>query len=158
RARVGAQARDGLAPDEVLLDDLDHVLGLDVGVPHGLGIDDDADAVLARVEAAGRVRPDLALEPALVELALEDLEHVLGAARRAAAARIARVALVGADEDVVREPAHEAFLSPEILHRRAVVPWTAAGVRFPREVRARATALAAVVGERGLQRGHEDPP
>jgi hypothetical protein len=51
-AGVGdAEALDGAAVDQVLLDDLGCVFGLHTAVPDGLGVDDDGGAVLALVKA-----------------------------------------------------------------------------------------------------------
>jgi hypothetical protein len=53
-----AEALDGAAADEVLVDDFGSVFEGDVAVPDGLRVDDDGVAVLALIEAAGLVDPD----------------------------------------------------------------------------------------------------
>jgi hypothetical protein len=53
-----AEALDGTAGDEVLVDDFGGVFRADVAVPDGLGVDDDGVAVFALIEAAGLVDAD----------------------------------------------------------------------------------------------------
>src|SRR5204863_3059832 len=69
------EALDGLAADQVAVDDLLHVLDGDAAVPHLLRIDHAGDAALALVEAAGGVGADPLLQPALVQFALEGFAH-----------------------------------------------------------------------------------
>jgi hypothetical protein len=94
------QAVDDLATDEVLVDDLGDVGDRHVAVPDLFGIDDDADAVLALVEAAGVIGADDLGDAPLLELGLElvaDLDAALGLAT---ALGVIRGSLVDADEDV----------------------------------------------------------
>src|SRR5690349_1083007 len=101
-----AQALDRPSADEVLRHDLGHVGGRHVPVPDLFGIDHDRHALRALVEAAGLVRAHDALHAGLVQLLLEGLDDLLRAARRAAAALVGGIALVGADEDVALELRH----------------------------------------------------
>src|SRR3954471_4376437 len=80
--------------------DLRDVLGFHAAVPDLLGIDDDADAARALVEATRRVGADGPLQALLVQDALECVAHGVGALVGAAALGIAGLALVGADEDM----------------------------------------------------------
>jgi hypothetical protein len=62
-AGVGkAEALDGAAVEEVLLNDLFGVAGLGEAVPDGFRVHDEDGAVLALVEAAGFVDADAVLE------------------------------------------------------------------------------------------------
>jgi hypothetical protein len=110
-ARLGdAEALDGAAAEDVFADDLLGVLGLDVAVPDGLGVDDDDGAVLALVEAAGLVGADAALEAGLLQELLQDGEQGAGAVGGAAGAGRAGGAAVLADKDVTLECGHEGLL------------------------------------------------
>jgi hypothetical protein len=62
-----AQALDGTVVEEVLGDDFLDVFDVDEAVPNGLGIDHDDGAVLALVEAAGFVGPDVVLEAGFLD-------------------------------------------------------------------------------------------
>jgi hypothetical protein len=63
QAGVGeAQAVDMATRDEVLLDDLGGIFGLDVAVPDGVGVNDDYGAVFALVETASFVDADFGFE------------------------------------------------------------------------------------------------
>jgi hypothetical protein len=102
-----AEALDGVAVDEVLLDDFFGVAGVDEAVPDGFGVDDEDGAVLALVEAAGFVDADFAFEAGgfdgVLEGAFEFFAVVIGAAGTGGGA----VAFVEADEDVVFEVGHD---------------------------------------------------
>src|SRR5262249_27528322 len=89
---------------QVLVDDLVDVALVDIGVPDRVGVDDHAGALLAAVEAAGLVDSYLALagEPELFHALLGVVAHLRAAARVAAGTIGVRVALVTAEENVLR--------------------------------------------------------
>jgi hypothetical protein len=71
-----------------------------------LRIDDDGGTELALIEAAGFVGPHQGTEAALLRLGLEQLAQLLRAIGIATAARVAWLAAIAADEDVMRERRH----------------------------------------------------
>jgi hypothetical protein len=101
-----AQALDGAALDEVLMDDLVDVAGVDVAVPDGLGVDDDDGTVLTLVEAAGLIGADLVLEAGVLDCVLEGRLELFGSLRKTAGAGGGFIALVGADEYVAFKERH----------------------------------------------------
>src|SRR3954468_22935663 len=111
------QALDGAPADEVFAHDGGHIVEGHAGVPGAalgfLGaVDDDGDAVLAGVEAAGGAHAHRALEPAQLGLRLELLADGLRPLGRAAALRVPVGTPVGADEDVAREGGSHTNLVP----------------------------------------------
>ncbi len=62
-----AQVLDGTVVEEVFGDDLRDVFDVDEAVPDGLGVDHDDGAVLALVETAGFVGPDVVLEAGFLD-------------------------------------------------------------------------------------------
>lgn len=100
-AGVGkAEAFDGAAVEEVLLDDLFGVAGFGEAVPDGVGIDDEDGAVLALVETTGFIDADAVLEAGGFDGVLEGAAELLGVLVGAAGAG-GLVALVETDEEVV---------------------------------------------------------
>jgi hypothetical protein len=97
------KALDGPAGNEVLADDFGHVFNFDSAVPDGFGVDDDGGAVLALLEASGLVDADAVDKTGgfcgIFEGGVELTLAVGGAGR----ARAARLADIGADEDVAFE-------------------------------------------------------
>src|SRR4029453_4162680 len=112
------EALDGPAAQDVAVDDLGDVGNLHVPIPHRLGVDDDVGAVLALVEAAGGVRAHRRLEVPAGDLVLEALAEGCRAVGVAASARMAGVARVGADEDVVLEGGQALCSWAEIIPAR----------------------------------------
>ena len=105
-AGVGkAEALDGTAVEEVLLDDLFGVVRIGETVPDGFGIDDHDGAVLALVEAAGFVHANAVLEARGFDGILEGAAEFLAVFEGAAGAG-GFVALVEADEEVMFEDWH----------------------------------------------------
>jgi hypothetical protein len=98
-----AKAFDGTAVDEVFLDDLLGIFGLDVAIPDGLRVDDDGGAMFALVEAAGLVDANRAGEARclgkLLQLGMQFALSVGGARGAWGAFRTGVVAY----EDVVLE-------------------------------------------------------
>jgi hypothetical protein len=88
------------AADDVLLDDFVDVGLGDAAVPDVFGIDDDGRPLLALIEAAGLVGANAAIDAALGQRLLEGLLQRLGSGRIAAAARVAGLTAIAADEDV----------------------------------------------------------
>ena len=66
-----AETLDGAAFDEVLLDDLGDVAGVNIAVPDSLGVDDHDGTVLALIEASGLIGADLVLDPGVFDGVLE---------------------------------------------------------------------------------------
>ena len=94
-AGVGkAEALDGTAVEEVLLDDLFGVVGIGETVPDGFGIDDEDGAVLALIEATGFVDADTVLEARGFDGILEGAAEFLAVFVAAAGAGGGIVALV----------------------------------------------------------------
>src|SRR5262245_18778743 len=93
------QAFHHFSADDVLAKDFLRVLDRRHVVPHRFRVNDDARALLAMLQAARAVDPDfVVLQAGLLGAFLERLEHFLGAALLAAAARVVRSTLVQADE------------------------------------------------------------
>jgi hypothetical protein len=97
------EALHGPAVEEMLVDDLVDVFGVNEAVPDGVGIDDDNGAVLALVEAAELVSADFAFETSLLDRVLEGILQLFATLAGAAWAGCVFVALIGADEEVVLE-------------------------------------------------------
>jgi hypothetical protein len=96
-----AQALDGPAGDEVLVDNLFSIAGLHMAVPNSFGIDDHVGAVLALVEAAGFVDADSRrAETGSLGGLLQLHQQLAVAVGSAGWARRARRTGVGTDEDV----------------------------------------------------------
>src|SRR5205085_3832421 len=106
------QALDDAPVHQVLVDDLVDVLLVHARVPDFLRIHDHHRALVAAVQAAGLVDPDLALavELELLDALLGVFLHRLGAVARAAV--FGSLALVEAEEDVVFVEAHGSILDP----------------------------------------------
>jgi hypothetical protein len=106
-AGVGkAEALDGAAVEEVLLNDLFGVAGVGETVPDCFGVDDEDGAVLALVEATGFVNADAVLEAGGLDGILESAAEFLAVFVAAAGAGGGIVALVEADEEVVFKDWH----------------------------------------------------
>jgi hypothetical protein len=113
RATLGVQAGIGqpqalhrTAVQQMLLNDFSHVPGMHKAVPDGVGIDHHDRSVLALVETAQLIRPDLSLQPGVLDGVLERALQLSAALAGAAWTRCAFVAFVGADEDVMLELRH----------------------------------------------------
>jgi hypothetical protein len=101
-AGVGkAEAIDGTAVEEVLVDDLLGIVGVGEAVPDGLGIDDENGAVLALVEAPGLIDADAVFEAGGFDGVLERGAELLAVFVGAAGALGGFVALVQADKQVM---------------------------------------------------------
>jgi hypothetical protein len=106
-AGVGeAEAIDGTAVEEVLLDDLLGVAGVGETVPDGFGIDDEDGAVLALIEASGLIDADTMLEAGGFDGVLERAAEFLAVFAGTAGAPGGFVALVEADKEVVFKDRH----------------------------------------------------
>ena len=106
-AGVGkAEALDGAAVEEVLLNDLFGVAGVGETVPDGFGVDDEDGAVLALVEATGFVDADAVLEAGGFDGILEGAAEFLAVFVAAAGAGGGIVALVEANKEVMFEDWH----------------------------------------------------
>ncbi len=106
-AGVGkAEALDGAAVEEVLLNDLFGVAGVGETVPDGFGVDDEDGAVLALVEATGFVDADAMLEAGGFDGILESATEFLAVLVAAAGAGGGIVALVETDEEVMFKDWH----------------------------------------------------
>jgi hypothetical protein len=106
-----AQALHGTAPDEVFVDYLLYIPGFDEAVPDGVGVNDHGRAVLTLVEASGLIGADPASQTSGLDGVLElgvDLAFTLFG--RAGGASAARLAGVGADENVTLEFRQEELL------------------------------------------------
>jgi hypothetical protein len=95
-----AEALDGTAGDEVLVDDFGGVFQADVAVPDGLRIDDNGMAMLALIEAAGLVDADAGAEAGSLNELLDGSVEFALAVGVARGARGVGGAGVGADKDV----------------------------------------------------------
>jgi hypothetical protein len=105
-AGVGkAEAFDGTAVEEVLLDDLFGIAGLGETVPYGFGVDDEDRAVLALVETTGFVDADAMLEAGGLDGIFEGAAQFLAVFARAAGAG-GFVAFVETDKKVMFEDWH----------------------------------------------------
>jgi hypothetical protein len=103
---VKAEAIDGTAVEEVLVDDLLGIVRVGEAVPDGFGIDDKDGAVLALVEAAGLIDADAMLEAGGFDGVLEGATELLAVIMAAAGAGGGFVALVETDKEVVFKDWH----------------------------------------------------
>src|SRR5205814_5027278 len=99
------------AVDDCFFDDPRDVGELDAAVPDGLRINHDGRTELALIEAAGRIGSHQRLEAAALDFFLEGLAQRLAAVSVTTAAAVARLAAVGANENVVRELGHPSILT-----------------------------------------------
>ena len=95
-----------------------YVVGRHAAVPHGLGVHDDGDPVLALVQAAGRIDAHAAPQPGCIREALELQAHLRRVLRRATPLGIVWVTLVQTDENVAFEWWHHG----DYTRRRASIP------------------------------------
>jgi hypothetical protein len=101
-AGVGEQQPlDRAAVEEMLVDDLRHISNVDKAIPDSVGIDHDDGPMLALVEAAKLVRPDLALQTGVLDGVLERALEFRAVFAGAAWPEGVFFPLVGADEKVV---------------------------------------------------------
>ena len=100
RGQPQPQPLDGLAALEVALDDFGNVACLDALVPHPFGVDDDRGAERAGAEAGGARYGGVGGEFRGLDGLAQGLENLDAALGLAAAHRVARRALVDADEYV----------------------------------------------------------
>lgn len=100
------QPLDDLATAEMLVNDLGHVIDGYMTVPNLLGVDDNADSVLALVEATGVIRADDLTEAACLQLCLQPVANFGATAGLAAALGVVGRALVDADEHVTLKVRH----------------------------------------------------
>ena len=106
-AGVGkAEAIDGTAVEEVLVDDLLGVVRVGEAVPDGFGIDDEDGAVLALIEAAGLVDADAVLQAGGFDGVLEGSAEFLAVLMATAGAGGGFIAFVQADKEVVFKDWH----------------------------------------------------
>ncbi len=106
-ASVGkAEALDGAAVEEVLLNDLFGVAGVGETVPDGFGVDDEDGAVLALIEATGLVHADAVLEAGSLDGILEGAAKFLAVFVATAGAGGGIVALVEANKEVMFKDWH----------------------------------------------------
>src|SRR5712691_5080098 len=101
-AGVVDEALDGLAAEDVGLEDLLEVLLLDARVPHVVGIDHDHRTVAALREAAGLVDPHVGLEPGAQGFGPQELDVRFDVAPRRT------ILTARAHEDVAVVLAHQA--------------------------------------------------
>lgn len=105
------EAVDWLSVDDVGFDNFVDIGLSDVSVPDCFRIDDQIRAVLALIEASGLVGADASLETAGGEFLLKQFLQARFCFRIAASARMARRALVAANEYVVLELGHQATVT-----------------------------------------------
>jgi hypothetical protein len=116
-----AEAIDGTAVEEVLVDDLLGVMGVGEAVPDGFGIDDEDGAVLALIEASGLIDADAMLEAGGFDGVLEGSAEFLAVFGGAAGAGGGFVALVQADKKVVFKDRHRHDLMQDGRQRSGTV-------------------------------------
>lgn len=100
------QALDGPPFDDVRLHNLLDIGFADMSIPDRFGINHNVRSVLALVEASGLIGAHAAFQPMLGEFLLEDLLQPRFRSRIAASPRMARGALVSANEDMSFELGH----------------------------------------------------
>jgi hypothetical protein len=103
-----AEPLDRLAADNVRLNDLFDVCFGDVSVPNRIRVDHYVGPVFTLIQAAGLVRADFALQAVRGQGLLEELLQPCLGERVTAPARMARWALISADEDMLFELGHQA--------------------------------------------------
>jgi hypothetical protein len=97
----------------MLLNDLLDVTGVYLAVPHRLRIDDDHWPMLALIQAAGLVGPDLVLETGSLDRVLESRFKFFASVRKAARPGRRLVALVGTEEEMMFKKGHSRSIPPE---------------------------------------------
>jgi len=95
-----AEALNGAAGNDVLVDDFGSIFGSDVAIPNSLGVDDDGGAVFALIQAAGLVYADAWAEAGGLYKLLDGGVQFALAVGVAAGARSVGGTGVGADKDV----------------------------------------------------------
>jgi len=100
------QALDDFATDEVLVDDLGDIRNGHAAVPDLLRVDDDADSMLALVEAAGVIRADDLRDAALLQLGLELVAYLDATFGFATSLRVVGGTFIDADEYVALKTGH----------------------------------------------------
>lgn len=97
----------GTAVDEVLGDDLVHVLELDKAIPDGLGIDHHHRAMFTLIKTSRLVGTDKMLQARVFDGIFEGGFDLLRSMRKAAGTGRGFIALVGANKEMVFEFRHE---------------------------------------------------
>ncbi len=121
-AGVGeAEAFDGAAVEEMLLDDLFGITGFGKTVPDGVGIDDEDGAVLALVEAARLVDADTVFQARGFDGIFESAAEFFPVSEGAAGAG-GFVALVEADKEVMFEDWHKSVGCRGSMSRCGALP------------------------------------
>jgi hypothetical protein len=99
---------DGLASDDMRGDNLVHILGPDVPIPHGFGIDDHRRPEFALVQTAAFIRSNLRIRNVLFrQLGFEEPLQLALAGGVATTARVACFAGVHANENMFLKFCHE---------------------------------------------------
>src|SRR5207244_3159624 len=120
---VQPQPLHRLAADEMLLDDLVHVLLGDAAVPHALRVDHNGAPQRTVVQAPRLVGADFAVQPARPQRVLELLEQRRASFRSAVPLGMSRLALVEADEDVLLEGRRHQGSPVASAARKAAASW-----------------------------------
>ena len=95
-----------IAVHHVRFDDLIDIIGRDPPVPNGVGVDHDRGSVLALIKTARHIRAHALLQPTQREFLLEEELEVRLPGGIAASARMSRLALIAADEQMPFELGH----------------------------------------------------
>jgi hypothetical protein len=98
-----AQTFDGLAADDVAVDDLGDVGFAHAAVPDGVGINHHRGSMLALIETSGPVGADRSIQPSLGQGFLERHLQPVSRIRITASTRMPRLTLIAADENVFSE-------------------------------------------------------
>jgi hypothetical protein len=105
--RIGqAKPLDGLATQDVAVDDFGHIRFCHAAVPNRVRIHDHRWAMLALIEAPGLVGANTAVQAAVGQRFLERLLQPIVRVRITRPARMTGLALIAADEDVSFERRH----------------------------------------------------
>lgn len=131
------QPFDNATANNMLSDNLWHIVERDAAIPNLLGIHHHRDALVALVEATGGIGSDLRPHARRTHLLFKGVAHGLRTAMLAATARIVRWSLVGADKHVARiVRRHARSLADLLKFREEGVDFFPLGIKMRRDARA----------------------
>ena len=157
-ARLGVEAIlkqsetcDGLAANNVRIDDFGYILQLDVSIPDAFGVDDDIRAVLALIEASRLVGSDSGVEPPSGQLLLETELKIGQPIGIAAAPRVFGRPPISADENMMFEThvlnwsVHQELSGGQVGHIRKIVPRAVQPAAKSRQFRTRRNCIPSLM-------------
>jgi hypothetical protein len=101
-----AQPFDWPPLEKMLLDNLLRITRMNLPVPHRIRVDDDNRAMLALIQTAGLVRPNLLFQARFLDGVLEGRFELLASLRQTAWPRSRAIPFVGTDKKMMFEKGH----------------------------------------------------